>query len=97
MILAYVGIDENEVADTLAKEVRQLNSKANTATLVTLSDINSVAKSRLNDKKIKLKHQIPEIDTSRNLAKHIIKGLEQDILRYPTTFGTVILKRLING
>ncbi|GFS69936.1 RNase H domain-containing protein [Trichonephila clavipes] len=45
-IPAHVGIDENEAAVTLAKEARQLNSNANTATLVTLTDINSVAKNQ---------------------------------------------------
>ncbi|GFX09292.1 hypothetical protein TNCV_1887051 [Trichonephila clavipes] len=68
-ISAYIGIDENVAADI------QLNNSYNTATFVTLSGKNAVAKSRLSDRKILQKHQTPEIDTSRSLTS-ILTRLE---------------------
>ena len=51
-IPTHVGITENEIADALAKEARQLS--ANRVTEVTLSDISSVAKAKLIDREIKI-------------------------------------------
>ncbi|GFY38410.1 hypothetical protein TNIN_194331 [Trichonephila inaurata madagascariensis] len=65
---APVDIDENEVADILPKEASQLNSKVKSAMLITLILINP-AKSSLNDRKISLKHQIPE--NNYNPGMHI--------------------------
>ena len=70
-ILAHVGITENEIGDALAKEARQLNT--NRVTEVTRSDISSVAKAKLIDRKIKIKHQIPEISTNRILNSTLNK------------------------
>ena len=49
---AHVGIYENETADTLAIEEGKLNNDYLTC-VVTLNDINAVAKSRLKDKAVK--------------------------------------------
>ncbi len=70
-IPAHVGITENEMADALAKEARQLNTSK--VTNVTLSDINSVTKAKLNDRKIQIKHQIPEISTDRTLTSTLTR------------------------
>ena len=64
---AYVGIDENETADTLTKEARKLNNDK-LPYVATLKVINAVAKSKLKNKALKLKHQICELNTSRILA-----------------------------
>ena len=64
---AHIGIDENETADTLAKETRKLNNDQ-LPCVVTLKDINNMAKSKLKNKAVKLKHQICELNTSRTLA-----------------------------
>ena len=62
---AHVGIDENETADTLAKETRKLNNDQ-LPCVVTLKDINAAAKSKLKNKTMKLR--ICELNTSRILA-----------------------------
>ena len=54
---AHVGIDENESAHTLAKEARKFNN-GKLPCIVTLSNINSVANSRLKNKPLKRKQQI---------------------------------------
>ena len=42
-VSAHVGIDENEAADTLAKEARKLNNEK-LFCVVTFKDLNAVAK-----------------------------------------------------
>ena len=46
---AHVGINENEIEDTMAKEARKLNNDK-LPCVVTLKDINSVAKSKFKKK-----------------------------------------------
>ena len=63
-VLAHAGIDDNKNTDALTKKARKLNNDK-FPRVVTLNEVNTVAKSRLKDKPMKLKHQICELDTSR--------------------------------
>lgn len=67
-IPVHVVIAENEMVDALAKESRQLNIDTSKVTCITVRDINSVVKSKLNNRTVRIKHQIHEISENRTLS-----------------------------
>ena len=84
-VRAHVGINENKTADTLTKEARKLNNDKLPCVFFlsfsTLKDINAVAKSKLKNKAVKLKHQICEINTSRTLGNSLTRLKKKKNLR----------------
>lgn len=59
---------ENKMAFTLANEATQLSSNVNNVSQVTISEIDSMNKSKLNAESVKIKRQIFELNTSKTLA-----------------------------
>ncbi|GFV43844.1 RNase H domain-containing protein [Trichonephila clavipes] len=68
---AHADIADNENADKLAKEDRNLNS--DNFVCITLLDANTVANFKLREKSIPVKHQICNISGDRLITKTIAR------------------------